>query len=155
MQAEVSHLEALQVCQSVVEELLDSLPLADGEDGSILLESHQMEGSMESRPTTTESLELDLEAEELKQEQPDSTETRSGGPCDYGDDDGGIPKEDGGMNEMEGGVEKCDVQPASDTERQLDKEARLQILLKLFQLGCAMVRLQVQLLMELGTLNSG
>ena len=36
-------------------------------------------------------------------------------------------------------VNEADLDPVSDAERELDKEMRLMILLKMFQLACAMV----------------
>ncbi len=155
----MTHLEALEVSQLVLDELLEAIPLdreegdekgeggAEGEEVGLEGREQEREETKEEGEEEGEGLGLEgreKEKEETKEEEGEGEEEEGGREGEEHEQRGEVAEE-GEEGETEGREGKrmdelfSTCQPLSDVERQLDKETRLQILLRLFQLACAMV----------------
>ena len=163
--AQALHREAVVTSLSILNELLSTLPVnGESQRGSTMNLAQVVEGDREWEGAVSEGgiaegegLEGERDAGDEGGEEVKGGETKE---AMQGERDGmdhvreHVEHEDGKLDEtgdateslsksrMQSGETKtgdCDYQPVSDIERQLDKEARLQVLLRLFRLACAMV----------------
>lgn len=142
--------EAVAVVLSVLDELLSSLPVGDKSPReSVTSSSAGVEGSGEGgrveRSTTEPEKGTEGERDGIKRENGVSL-------AEEGQEEQAMKRKEEGMDtrgeagrhrleepEDSTGQKEEDGEPVSDIDRQVDKEARLQVLLRLLRLACAMV----------------
>lgn len=142
----MAHVEAMEICQSVLhdilQDVLNSLPQGEGlelsDSGGVLKRNGgELEGegerieAMATGSTSREQLDVEGEREKVTGQPEVLVEVERERQRE------GEMAEEGGSELSQ---EEDGVGFALDVERQVDREARLQVLLRLFQLACAMVR---------------